>query len=190
MSLHAFEASEHSAEIRRIYEESFPPSIGAPWSEIAGHRGDEELLVLETDAGPIGFALVRHLGDTSFTFTRYFAVDARLRGQGVGATLLMALQANLVGSGRTALLLDVETPIDGHAQAQDDLRRIAFYERHGLTMLPVSDYAPPAHGSTGEQIPLLLMGMSLGDGPALENDVLSMAVSAVYRYRYGVDGPT
>ncbi|MFM8239305.1 MAG: GNAT family N-acetyltransferase, partial [Actinomycetota bacterium] len=164
-SLVAFDAARHDDAVRRIYETSFPASVRADWSSISGHRADEELLVLE-DGGPAGFALIRHLGDTSFTFVRYFAIDSVRRGSGYGARLLAGLVDRLTRQGRTALLLDVEDPAGepGHAE---HVRRIAFYERNAVRLLPVADYAPPEHGATGEVVPLLIMGRPLGDGPEL-----------------------
>lgn len=187
--LQAFIADDHGADTRSIYETAFPESVRAPWDTIAHHRDDEELLVLVDDR-PVGFALLRHLGDTAYTFIRYFAVDGERRSQGYGARLLDGVRRHLESRGCTALLLDVEDPNTDPTHAADDRRRIAFYERHGLRLLPVPDYAPPEHGSTGEQIPLLLMGMTLGHGAALEGAHLADCVHAVYRHRYGVEGPT
>ena len=186
-AIHPFVEDVHGPLVRHIYETSFAESVRAPWDTIAHHRDDEELLVL-VDEAPVGFALMRHLGDTSYTFVRYFAVDATARGRGHGAALLDGVRRHLEAQGRTALLLDVEAP--GGAHLADDLRRIAFYERQGLALLPVPDYAPPEHGGTGEIVPLLLMGTPLRGGAALEGAQLAACVSAVYRYRYGVEGPT
>ena len=193
ITLQEFDDERHGPVVHRIYEASFPESVRAPWQTIAQHRQDEELLVLVGDS-PVAFALLRHLGDTTYTFVRYFAVDDTVRSQGIGARLLSELRQHLEEHGRTALLLDVEAPQSPTSRAgthhDDDLRRIAFYERHGLALLPVPDYAPPEHGTTGEIVPLLLMGMPLADGSPLAGGHLDDCVHAVYRYRYGVAGPT
>ena len=189
IALERFSDERHGSAIRFIYESAFPESVRAPWESISHPRDDEELLILADD-DPVGFALVRYLGDTSYVFVRYFAVDGSRRGEGLGGRLLVALREHAEARGCTALLLDVEAPQDApHPHRDDDLRRIAFYERHGLALLPVPDYAPPDHGSTGEQIALLLMGMPLGTGEALEGEHLDECVGAVYRHRYGVAGP-
>lgn len=170
---------------RGIYEASFPPSLRAPWTEIVDHRDDERLHILTADDAATGFALVRRLGDTDMSFVRYLAVDPARRGQGLGAELVALLRDRLRAEDMGALLLDVEAPIGEHAA--DDRRRIEFYERCGLTLLDVPDYAPPDHGETGEAVPLLLMGEVLDDGPPLVGQRLAGAVQAVLRYRYGVD---
>jgi GNAT superfamily N-acetyltransferase len=177
----------HQVAVRHVYESSFPLALRAPWDEITAGRPDERLLVL-LDAGiPVGFALIRHLGDTSMSFIRYFVVDAQRRGGGYGSALLSALVDHLRDAGRSMLLLDVEDPDgrpDDSPERRDDLRRIEFYRRHGVDLLAVRAYSPPDHGQEGEEPRLLLMGASLG-----ESDVaLREAVIAVYRHRYGL-GP-
>lgn len=171
--------------VRSIYEASFPPSLRAPWSELVDHRDDERLLVLaEDDVTPVGLALVRRLGDTGMAFVRYLAVDPARRGQGLGAALVSSLRGLLRAEGVAALLLDVEKPVGAHAE--EDRRRIAFYERCGLSLLDVPDYAPPEHGETGEIVPLILMGEVLDGGAPLEGSRLDEAVTAVLVHRYGV----
>ena len=187
-SLHtaAYDESHHEAAVRRIYESSFPASVRAEWSTVSRHRDDEELLVLLQGNDPVAFALIRHLGDTRLTFVRYFAVDGTRRGNGYGARMLADVVERLTAQGRSALLLDVEDPA-GEPDHPEHTRRIAFYERNGVALLPVIGYAPPEHGSTGEVVPLLLMGQPLGDSPALEGACLDEAVRAVMEHRYGVE---
>ncbi|MCU0296182.1 MAG: GNAT family N-acetyltransferase [Candidatus Nanopelagicales bacterium] len=151
---------------------------------------DEQLLVLLDDGSretpPVGLVLVRHLGTTSFSFLRYFVVDAQRRGRGHGSRLWSTLVDELRKAERTMLLLDVEDPDgrpDDSPERRDDLRRIDFYQRHGAEMLAVRQYAPPDHGQDSEEPRLLLMGAALGEPvPALRD-----AVTAVYRDRYGLD---
>lgn len=170
---------------RAIYESSFPPSVRAPWSTIVDHRPDEAFVVLADDDRPAGIALLRRLGDTAMAFVRYLAIDPERRDGGLGAQLVAQLRERLRGEGIGVMLLDVEKPQGAHAD--DDRRRIAFYERAGMTLLDVPDYAPPEHGETGEIVPLLLMGEVLDQGPPLVGERLDAAVSAVLRYRYGVN---
>jgi GNAT superfamily N-acetyltransferase len=192
----------HRDAVREVYESSFPLALRAPWTEITSARPDEQLLVLldETDgaAPPVGLALVRHLGPTPMSFLRYFVVDSARRGRGHGSALWVALVAHLRGAERSMLLLDVEDPDArpaGSPDRRDDLRRIDFYRRHGVHLLPVRRYAPPDHGSAGEPVRLLLMGAYLreaaGDAPVLGHapagPALRDAVCAVYLHRYGLD---
>lgn len=191
----------HQSAVREVYESSFPLALRAPWEEIMAGRPDEQLLVLldedSREESPVGLVLVRHLGDTSMSFMRYFVVDARRRGRGHGSALFATLAARLRDAGRSILLLDVEDPDqrpDDSPERRDDLRRIDFYRRHGVHMLAVREYFPPDHGQDGEQPRLLLMGAPLTDaaegfllGPAPEGPALRDAVTAVYLHRYGLD---
>ena len=175
------------ALVRALYEESFPPSVRAPWADLVEHRGDERFLVLvDVDATPVGMALVRRLGDTDMAFVRYLAVTAARRDRGLGTQLVALLRDALRSEEISVLLLDVEDPREEHAE--QDRRRISFYERCGLDLLDVPDYTPPEHGETGEIVPLLLMGEVLDGGPRLAGSRLDGAVAAVMLYRYGVEG--
>ncbi|MFZ4511440.1 MAG: GNAT family N-acetyltransferase [Candidatus Nanopelagicales bacterium] len=175
------------ALVRALYEESFPASVRAPWSDLVEHRDDERFLVLiDVDATPVGMALIRRLGDTDMAFVRYLAVTADRRDRGLGTQLLAHLRDALRSEEISVLLLDVEDPRGEHAE--QDRRRIAFYERCGLDLLDVPDYSPPEHGETGEIVPLLLMGEVLDGGPPLAGSRLDAAVAAVMLHRYGVEG--
>ncbi len=181
-------SSPDDAAARAIYEASFPPSLRAPWSDLVDHRPDERFMVLvdSADGGSstVGIALIRRLGDTGMAFVRYLAVDPTRRDRGLGSQLVGHLREALRSDGIDVLLLDVEQPLGAHAE--DDRRRIAFYERCGLSLLDVPGYAPPEHGETGEIVPLFLMGEVLDDGAPLTGTRLDEAVWAVLLHRYGV----
>lgn len=173
------------AVARTIYEASFPPSLRAPWTALVAHRPDERFMVLTRgDATVVGIVLIRRLGETAMAFVRYLAVDPSRRDGGLGSQLVAHLREALRADGIGVLLLDVEKPMGAHAQ--DDRRRIAFYERCGLALLDVPGYAPPEHGETGEIVSLLLMGEVLDGGPPLTGARLDEAVRAVLLHRYGV----
>ncbi|MEZ5114931.1 MAG: GNAT family N-acetyltransferase [Candidatus Nanopelagicales bacterium] len=186
--------------VRRVYEAVFPLALRAPWPDLVGGHPREELLVLldehpvEGYRDPIGLALVRHLGQTTMTFLRYFAIDSARHSRGHGSALWRALTHHLRDAGRTLLLFDVEDPAaaaPGHHR--EDERRIAFYRRHGAELAPVTGYAPPDHGSAGTEPALLLMTADLvRPGRAVEGTSLAAAVVAVYEHRYGLrpDHPT
>ncbi len=178
--------SADETEIRAIYEASFPPSVRSPWSDLVEHRDDERFVALiDVDATPVGMALIRRLGETRMAFVRYLAVTPDRRDRGLGTQLVAQVRESLRAGGIGALLLDVETPRGENAE--EDRRRISFYERCGLSLLDVPDYAPPEHGETGEIVPLLLMGEVLDGGAPLTGSRLEAAVAAVLLHRYGVE---
>lgn len=173
------------AAARAIYEASFPPSLRAPWSALVDHRDDEQFLVLDdVGHGAVGMVLIRRLGESEMVFVRYLAVDPAQRERGLGTDLVTQLRALLRSKGVGVLLLDVEAPVGDHAE--QDRRRIAFYQRCGIDLLDVPDYAPPEHGETDEIVPLLLMGEVLDGGQPLTGTRLGEAVRAVLLHRYGV----
>jgi hypothetical protein len=143
----------------------------------------------------LGLVLVRDLGDTSWTFLRYFVVAEGRRGQGIGSRLWEALCGDLAGREREVLLFDVEDPDDraaGPHEAQERSRRVEFYRRLGADLLDVRSYAPPHHGQQGtEPIPLRLMAATIEETgrsvpPGWPAEGIAKAVSTVLRHRYGL----
>jgi GNAT superfamily N-acetyltransferase len=182
---------------REIYEAGFPAAVRAPFGDLLGVRGDERTQVLlDTDGDGLGLVLVRDLGDTGWTFLRYFVVAAERRGQGVGGRLWSALCADLAARGSTRLLFDVEDPDDPTAdahEAEERRRRVVFYRRLGADLVDVASYAPPHHGEPGTlPIPLRLMAAALdaaGGSSRLELDARAAdgLACTVLLHRYGVD---
>ena len=174
------------AALEQIYVTAFPDELLAPFADLFADR----MLVLLDDEGPEGpegFALVRDLPDTTWTFLRYYAVGRR--GRGFGSLMWREVCARLAGEGRTRLVWDVEDPDEaGISQhlVEEHRRRIAFYERLGGRLHPVSDYLPPH--DDGHAPRLLLMDTPLADEP---EPSLRDLVETVYLHRYGlpVDHP-
>jgi GNAT superfamily N-acetyltransferase len=182
---------------REIYEAGFPAAVRAPFRDLVDTRPDERMQLLLDEASQVlGVALVRDLGDTQWTFLRYFVVAAQRRGQGIGGRLWSALCRDLAARGRGRLLFDVEDPDDAAAdphEADERRRRVRFYRRLGADLVDPAAYAPPHHGEAGTAaIPLRLLGADLDakggsrpldlDGPATEQ-----LVAAVMQLRYGVN---
>lgn len=168
--------------VRRIYEDGFPVHLRSEFNSLTTGRQDGELsLALLEDGLPRGFAMLRPLDGTGWMYLRYFVVDGRLRGHGVGGILWDLLAAQLAADGYTLLVFDVEDPAEpdcDQAEVGIRTRRIAFYERHGARLLPVRGYETP---EAGGWIPMLLLAAPLGSAkePAVPD-----VVDAVYRYRW------
>jgi GNAT superfamily N-acetyltransferase len=178
--------------VRRIYEDGFPPHQRAGFRSVTAGREPGELALALTSAGsPAGFAVLRPLGATGWIFLRYFVVDATQRSQGLGGIMWDALTGLLRESGYSLLVWDLDDPAepgsDGPEQAQNSTRRIAFYQRHGGTLLPVSGYRTPDEDEAEPHwTPMLLMaaGLAGGDPPTATAPGLREVVGAVYRYRW------
>lgn len=186
-------------DVRRIYEEGFPPHQRADFAEVSERRrGDESALALIRGGQPHGFAMLRSLGDTSWIYLRYFVVDRRQRGQGLGGVLWDQLTIRLRAAGFTLLVLDVDDPAEPGQEPDEATirsRRISFYERHGACLLPVTGYRTPhvaPHAGDPDWAPMLLMAAALAGGPtgprpAPDDRRVRAVVDAVYRYRWELD---
>lgn len=166
------------ARVEEIYSGAFPDELLAPFGDLFVDR----MLVLVDDDGPAGFALVRDLEGTAWTFLRYYA--AGRRGAGIGSRMWGELTGLLAREGRTRLVWDVEDPAEpglSPALVEEHRRRIVFYERLGGRLHPVRDYRPPH--DDGHAPRLLLMDAPLAD--EVEPSLRAL-VETVYLRRYGV----
>ncbi|WP_155993052.1 GNAT family N-acetyltransferase [Nocardioides sp. URHA0020] len=164
--------------VRAIYEGAFPDELQVPFDDLFVDR----MLVLLDEDGPAGFALVRDLSGTPWTFLRYYAVGRR--GRGTGSAMWRLLTDVLAREGRTRLVWDVEDPDEVGLSpdlVEEHRRRIVFYERLGGRLQPVRDYLPPHDDGHAPQ--LLLMDAPLADVP---DPSLRELVETVYLRRYGV----
>lgn len=183
-------------QARAIYQAGFPAAVRAPFDDLVTVRDDERTqLLLDSSGEVLGLTLVRDLGDTGWTFLRYFVVTAEHRGQGLGGLMWAALCRDLAGRGKRLLLLDLEDPDDPTAtgqEADERRRRVTFYRRLGAAVVDFAAYEPPHHGEVGtDPIPLRLMAARLersggSSPPRLLPEAADRAVSAVMRHRYGV----
>jgi len=168
--------------VRRIYEDGFPVHLRSEFNSLITERqvGEVALAMVE-DGQPRGFVMLRPLGGTGWMYLRYFVVDGRLRGQGIGGILWDLLMHLLAQEGYTLLVFDVEDPAEpgcDPAEVQIRTRRITFYERHGARLLPVRGYETP---EAGGWIPMLLLAAQIGSGPEAP---VREVVDAVYRFRW------
>jgi GNAT superfamily N-acetyltransferase len=175
--------------VRRLYAGGFPAQLRASFASVTARRAaGEDALALLCDGRPAGFALLRRLGGTGWSYLRYFVVDEQRRGQGLGGIMWDELTARLRADGQTLLIFDVEDPAEpGCHPAEQRLRdrRIAFYQRHGASLLPVSGYrTPPAAGTAWAS--LLLLAAPLRPGAPDPGHQARAIVAAVYQHRWGL----
>ncbi|WP_300646210.1 hypothetical protein [Nocardioides sp.] len=173
-------SAEQLERVRAIYAEAFPPELSADFDSLLA---DRLVVRVAGDGTPEGLAVLRPLGRTGWVFLRYYAVG--VRGGGVGTAMLGEL-ADLLGSeGSSLLVWDVEDPDEeGLAEEQvvEHRRRIAFYERAGAVLLPVTDYAPPHGDDLGDHVPhlrLMCLPLAGAEVPPVR-DVLLAAMTLRY----------
>ncbi|WP_016699156.1 GNAT family N-acetyltransferase [Actinoalloteichus spitiensis] len=183
-------SAEAMARLRHVYENGFAEHLRAPFTEVvdSGRRDEEALALVDGHGTPLGLAVLRHLGDTRWTYLRYLVVDESQRGRGIGAVLWKSMTSRLAAGGRTRLLWDVEDPEEDGLDEAEELvrrRRIRFYERQDGVLLQVEGYLTP-HGPPGGRTqwdPMRLMTARLVAG---EEAHLRDLVVAVYRHRWGL----
>lgn len=130
-----------------LYLLAFPPEERRQWEQIVAHDAPMQLLGVFDDDNQVGFITVWQLD--GFAYVEHFAIDQSCRGKGVGAKAIDALIHLL----NVPVVLEVEPRNHPDPMA---LRRIAFYERCGFTVLDYP-YVQPPYGEGLPEVPLLLM---------------------------------
>jgi GNAT superfamily N-acetyltransferase len=137
----------------RIYKAALPASerkgVEALRTMLA--RPDYEFLVAWRDEEVVGFAIVVRLAGCQACLLEYMAVDVAHRGRGIGAVLFRASAASV---GAQTLLLEVEAEDAAAPDAEERVRRRAFYRRLGCRLVdglrylmpPVTWDRPPSMG--------------------------------------------
>jgi hypothetical protein len=173
------------ARAREIYEGGFPPELSSDFEELfvdacfafLDGSGEEERVV--------GWAVLRPLADTGWIFLRYFVAGER--GQGIGSRMWRAMRSHFADYQR--ILLDVEDPDEPGIDAEEESirrRRIEFYRRLDIEVLPLRSYRPP-HGDEDPWMQLLASDLPPGDPtPTLGREGIREILLAVYEHRYGV----
>lgn len=153
------------AQVRALYESSFPPVMRKPFREIAeGSRTGEVALLVARAGNPpgriVGMATLAALAQTSALYLGFLATDQELHNQGIGGALFDFVVEWVPTSGR-----DIDTMVWEVEAPEADLnhlhnRRIRFYERHGARVVRMaSTYRMPAQEH--DEIPLRLMWIPL-----------------------------
>jgi hypothetical protein len=179
-------------QVVEIYGQAFPPELRVPFAELATPGPSRVMHVAVNGHEPIGFAASMLLGQTGWTFLRYYCISATSRRRGVGLRfwrlLLTALDA---AAWPTRIVFEVEDP--RHAEtdaAEESVRkaRIAFWERCGARLLPVDGYVMPDLAGLSAPEPMRLMAHDAASAGRLPQGQIAGLVAALYSCRYGLDG--
>jgi len=111
----------------RMDQECFPPGIAYSKRELkeyVRHRGAFTLLASDGDTGTVAGFIVVHRASTAHVIT--IDVGAEARRSGVGSLLLRAAEDRLRAGGSSAVGLET---------AVDNLAALAFYKRHGYSVI-------------------------------------------------------
>lgn len=129
-----------------IYTEAFPEEERRPWDSLLECHSSGTLTLHGIYLGEelAGIMTVWDFG--AFRYIEHLAVSPRYRGHGIGSIAL--------GEVTRPVVLEVELPTPTDPMTA---RRIEFYRRHGLEVLPVS-YIQPPYTPDLPEIEMLLMG--------------------------------
>lgn len=159
-------------EVYAIMEKSFPETEFRPREEQYALFSDSayRIFVCRREGKIAGFFAVWDFPDV--LYIEHFAVDGRLRGSGLGASMLGELKA----ISEKPVCFEVELPETDIAR-----RRIGFYERNGFFLNPYPYMQPPISAGR-DAIPLLIM---TGDGCIDETKfekIKQLLYTRVYKY--------
>lgn len=123
--------------------------------------------ILLADNTPIG--LLSFWAFDGYIYIEHFATQPSLRNKGYGAMSIKQLKKE-----HPSIVLEVEIPTNDTTR-----RRIAFYQRCGLTLCEM-DYMQPAYRSDSSELPMQLMSCGMDIANKFEK-----VKSDIYRKVYG-----
>lgn len=151
--------TEITADMERLYLDSFPPEERREWQDIVERSRSSD--------HPLHFTFVTRRGEAAgfitwwqfskFRYVEHFAIRPAMRGGGIGAKAMKLF----VGQRRTPVVLEVELP----AASEMAERRVHFYERCGFTAHPGYEYIQPPYAEGLPSVPLMLMTSASGKQP-------------------------
>jgi hypothetical protein len=179
-------------QVADIYAQAFPPELRVPFAELASPGPAGLMHVAIEGSEPVGFAASMLLGDTGWTFLRYYGISATRRRRGVGLRFWPLLLTALGYADWPArIVFEVEDPRQAVADPPErGVRdaRIAFWERCGARLLPVDGYVMPDLAGLAAPEPMRLMAYDPATGGQLPPGQVTDLVAALYSCRYGLAG--
>jgi GNAT superfamily N-acetyltransferase len=175
----------------RLYATAFPPAEREPAAVILRSigSGGGAALRARSDGRTVGLATIHLLRRPAAVFLVYLAVDATIRGNGVGGILLEAAweagRGKLQAAGMTAEGMVWEVDVPPRAPAGDpgcaEERRIRFFQRHGGRLLAEPYFQPPVNGAVPVPMRLMYRPADARSGVPATADL----VRAMYFEKYG-----
>lgn len=129
----------------KVLEDSFPEEERPDVRQLNGR--DTTLFhfdIILQDEQPVG--ILTHWDFADFTYVEHFAIETQKRNHHIGSEAL-----TLFSSTNKTIVLEAEPPTTPTAR-----RRIFFYERHGLSVLPF-DYIQPSYREGGAEVSLKIL---------------------------------
>lgn len=156
-----------------IYFESFPVEERRDWADLLSRIDDVDsplnISVIEMGDG-VAVGFITWWSFEEFVYVEHFAVDASMRGGGVGSDAIRKFVEQI----DKPVVLEVE-PAGSNDMAD---RRIGFYERCGFVAHPDFEYIQPPYAPHLPEVPLMLMSTA--------EVALPSVAASLHRYVYGV----
>ena len=136
MTIHNNPFSAHNApshlqwlRIRRLYRKSFPRNERKPFRIILSmrRRGKTDVWCCMQDGRFAGFATT--INGEDLILLDYLAVEAGLRGRGVGSRILHHLKEHYRGKG---VFVEIESACEASPDQPERIRRKRFYTNNGM----------------------------------------------------------
>ena len=94
-----------------VYEQAFPPPLRVPFADLASPSPADLMLVAVDRGEPVGLAANMLLGQSGWTFLRYYGISASRQRQGIGLRFWRLLLPALTAAGcPTQIVFEVEDP--------------------------------------------------------------------------------
>lgn len=155
--------------VRELYESAFPLEERRDWEQLLVmlvRVPEMKLEVITTADKIVGFIISWMFGE--WCFIEHFAIDPVHRGLKYGEKVMY----DFTQGGK--VLLEVEPP-----DSTDAVRRIGFYERLGMNVLPL-EYRQPCYRNAGVSYRLLLMSNVAKQDDTVLNSLIEQVVQQVY----------
>lgn len=138
------------ADAAALYEAAFPEDERRATDEFLRLIGDGGRFHVDgfTDGNGRFAGFMSYWTWPDFRYIEHFAVDASMRGGGIGARMLR----QFIDSDPRPVIIEVEPPSAGEMAA----RRVGFYERAGMRLSDAA-YTQPPYGEGRKPVELRLM---------------------------------
>lgn len=134
-----------------LYESAFPEYERRPtsdWQVMVEKQPGGFKAWAVTDENEAFCGFITTWAFPAFTYVEHFAISPEKRGAGIGGAAISILINECAGK---PVVLEVEPPDTEMAR-----RRIGFYRRHGLSLIPLP-YLQPGYRPGAEWVPLPVM---------------------------------
>jgi ribosomal protein S18 acetylase RimI-like enzyme len=163
--------SPHLPFIKKLYHDAFPQEERRDWKQLLsmiGTAGEMRVQVI-TDQDKLIGLIVFWVFDDWF-FIEHLAVSPDQRGMKYGERIMSHFMDKM------KVLLEVEPP-----SSADAIRRVRFYERLGLSLLPLV-YRQPSYREAGVFYEMELMSNGAENEMGQFEEVLSAVLQKVYGF--------